>query len=78
MSRFKSFYQNDGSYVFLDLSEVVSISGPFKNYPEGKWWTKGRDCYYVRYVLRSGASDIINCWCEDLANNYLKIIARDA
>lgn len=77
MSRFQSFMNLDHSYTWVDLTEVVAISGPFKNYPESTWYNKGRDCYYIRYVLKSGMSGIINCWCEDLANNYMTIMRRD-
>lgn len=78
MSRFKSFYGYDGSSTYLDLSEIVSVSGPFKNYPEKKWYSEGIICYRVRYVLKSGNVGSINCWCENLAINYMTIIKREA
>ena len=77
MSRFKSFMDNDLSYTWLDLSEVVCIRGPFSSYPEKTWYSKGRECYLIRYILKSGMSGGVTCWNEDLANNYITIMRRD-
>jgi hypothetical protein len=74
MSRFSRF-TTDGQDIWIDTSEICSIMQPHKVKTIATWWKEPVGCFWqVAFMFKSGEYGYLNCWCEELANNYYKLL----
>ena len=71
MSNFSKF-TNEGLDIWIDINEIISVLEPQK--VETSSWFNKQTYWKVNFMFKCGQYGYLNCWCEELAVNYSKML----
>lgn len=73
MNSFTKF-TNDDTDIWIDINEIISCIPPQK-ITTSSWFGINKYTYWkVCFMFRCGQYGYLNCWCEELATNYYKML----
>lgn len=72
MKKFSDYVTN--VYVYLDCSEIDTLSGPYEHYEKKFFFKRQVGHYYLTYSLKSGRVGILRSHFKEGIENYMKMI----